>query len=100
MLKKLAIISAVVCLAGCATVSRHQIEDDLRQIGVPSAKASCVGKELKNSLSAKDLKELAAFLNELTSAKNNSEGLDLVLQMENPEVVAVITGAALTCAFS
>ncbi len=97
---KLFMLPAIFALVACASVSQFRIEDSLRDIGVPAQKADCIGRDLNDKLSASDMQELADFLDDLRRSDNNAQGLNIVLEMENPEVVAIITAAALSCAFS
>ncbi len=90
----------LVAVAGCASVSQYRIEDSLEDLGLPVNKASCIGGQLRDRLDNKDLQELADFLTELARADSAGEGLDVVLEIENPAVVGAVTASAISCAFA
>jgi cytochrome c553 len=100
MKKFLIAASLVLIVSSCATIARYSIEDSLRNIGIPAARADCMGGQLKDRLSDDDLQDLARYLSGLSKSETPGEALDAMLKIDNARAVGAISASAISCAFA
>ncbi len=94
------LLTAFVALAACATVAEYRIEDSLRDIGIAPQRADCMAGQLRDRLDGDQLNELADFLSSLTGADSTGEGVDVLLDIENPGIVGAVLKSGISCGFS
>ena len=91
----------LVLAAGCASMSgASRLENRLISFGMEPRAASCVTDELGEDLSGRELGAVADFLERLEAADRGRPGaaIDAIMSMDNPEIVASVAAAAISCA--
>lgn len=88
--------------AACATTSAaSRLENRFLSFGMEPAMARCLVGELREDLSSRELGAVADFLERFEAADRGRPGaaIDAIMGMDNPEIVASIAAAGLSCAF-
>ncbi len=90
---------AVLALSACAIGPQDDIEADLRRVGLDAKRAECVGDELGDLLSRRQLRALSEFTGTLGQRERSSaQALAALGNISDPEIAAAVTRASLACA--
>jgi len=95
------LLLVVLLAAACATTAASRLESRFLSFGMEPAMARCFVGELREDLSSRELGAVADFLERFEAADRGRPGaaIDAILGMDNPEIVASIAAAGLSCAF-
>ena len=99
---RLAALSALVMIAGCAT-PQAQLRRGLIGAGLAQSQSSCMAKRMVDKLSLFQLRRigsLANFSDEKLQNMSADRFMHNIRALKDPEILAVTTRAALGCAIS
>ena len=98
---RMIIAAMLATAAGCAQPIENRITDELTQAGVPAGMAQCMATIWAQRLSVGQLARIAQVSSELAAAQQQGEALgpmlDRVRQLNDPQIVEVVTLSAATC---
>lgn len=93
-------LMAIFGLSACATVSKITIEDRLRDLGLNRAQASCVADELEKDLSDRQLREFAAFTDQISDPDGFGSVMEALGRISDVDTARALAGASVSCAFA
>nr|WP_293880333.1 hypothetical protein [Sphingomonas sp.] len=101
-MRKIIAFAAVLALSACAT-PESRVRTGLIGAGLPAPVASCMAARTVDRLSILQLRRLQSIVTlpeERIGALTVAQFLHRVRALDDPEIVSVVTGAALRCAIA
>jgi hypothetical protein len=102
-MNRIAPLACLALIAACTTVSAaSRLEDRFIAFGLEPALAGCLVGELKEDLSSQEIGAVADFIDEIEGVDRSGRPgaiIDTIMSMDNPEIVASVAAAGVSCAF-
>jgi hypothetical protein len=100
MKAKIAALLLLLAVAGCSPIFQGRIVDELAEAGVPRPIAECMAERWVERLSIFQLRKLQRYAQDVKAEQGAISVLGLasrVQQIDDPEIVSVVTSSAFNC---
>lgn len=97
------LLAALLTAAACAQAVESRIADRLVAAGLSRAMADCMAGRWTERLDVAQLRKIGILADELGAEGRNltvAQLAERVRAMDDPEIVSVVTGSAVACAFT